>query len=130
MTHPNEEHLRDLYATFARGDLGGFLASCTDDVSFTVRGNTPGSGTFARGEFPDWIVGVLGQTGGSFREDVLDVFANDDHALMLLHHEFERDGAHREYGAAHILELHDGLIAKWTEHPGSMREFEEAWGTQ
>jgi ketosteroid isomerase-like protein len=127
--HHNEERLRDLYATFARGDLEGFLAGCTDDVTFTVPGNTPGSGEFDRGSFADWITGVLGQTAGTFKEDVLDVFANDDHALMLLHHEFDREGTHREYRTAHILELRDGLISTWTEHPGSMREFEDAWGT-
>jgi ketosteroid isomerase-like protein len=128
--HPNEERLRDLYAIFARGDIEGFLAGCTDDVTFTVPGNTPGSGSFTKDEFPDWIGGVIGQTGGSFKEDVLDVFANDDHGLLLLRHEFDRDGVHREYRTAHICELSDGLIAKWTEHPGSMREFEEAWGTR
>lgn len=128
--HPIEERLRELYATFANGDLDGFLAGCTAEVTFTVPGNTPGSGTFDRDAFPDWIVGVLGQTGGTFREYVLDVFANDEHGLMLLHHEFDRGGVHREYGTAHILELRDGQISKWTEHPGSMREFEAAWGTR
>ncbi|MEA2471047.1 MAG: hypothetical protein QOE38_2046, partial [Thermoleophilaceae bacterium] len=63
-------------------DLEGFLAGCSDDVTF-----------------------------GTFKEDVLDVFANDDHALMLLHHEFDREGTHREYRTAHILELRDGLIS-------------------
>jgi hypothetical protein len=29
MAHPNEERLRDLYATFAKGDLQGFLDGCT-----------------------------------------------------------------------------------------------------
>lgn len=46
---------------------------------------------------------------------MLDVFANDDHALMLLHHAFDRDGEHREYGTAHIPELRDGSISKGTE---------------
>jgi len=122
--------LHNLYARFAQGDLAAFLAGCTDDVTFTVPGNTPGSGTFTKAEFPDWITGVLGQTDGTFREDVLDVFANDDHALLLLHHEFDRDGAHREYETAHVCELRDGRISSWREHPGSMREFEAAWGTK
>jgi ketosteroid isomerase-like protein len=130
MSHPNEERLRDLYATFAKGDLPGFLAGCSDDVTFTVPGNTPGSGKFTKDQFPDWIVGVLGQTGGTFQEHVLDVFANDEHGVLLLHHEFDRDAKHREYRTAHIIELRDGLIAAWTEHPGSMNEFEEAWGSR
>ena len=130
MGHPNEQRLRDLYAIFAKSDLDGFLAGCTDDVTFTVPGNTPGSGVFTKGEFPEWIVGVLGQTEGTFQEHVLDVFANDEHGLLLLHHEFDRGGQHREYRTAHICELRDGKIASWTEFPGSLAEFEEAWGTR
>jgi uncharacterized protein len=129
MSHPNEDFLRRLYALFAQGDLGGFLDGCTDDVTFTVPGNTPGSGTFTKDSFVAWITGVLGQTGGTFREDVLDVFANDDHGILLLHHEFDRDGQRRTYATAHVCELRDGLISTWEERPGSLREFEQAWGT-
>jgi len=130
MPHASETRLRELYATFAKGDLQGFLDGCTDDVTFTVPGNTPVSGEFDRASFIEWISGVIGQTGGTFREHVLDVFANDDHGVLLLHHEFDRDGVHREYRTAHICKLRDGRIAGWTEHPGSLREFEEAWGTR
>jgi ketosteroid isomerase-like protein len=128
--HPNEVRLRELYATFAKGDLQGFLDGCTEDVTFTVPGNTPGSGVFDKQTFIDWITGVLGQTAGTFREDVLDVFANDEHGILLLHHEFDRDGQHREYETAHACELSNGLISAWEERPGSLREFEEAWGTK
>lgn len=130
MGHPNEQRLRDLYAIFAKGDLQGFLDGCADEVTFTVPGNTPGSGVFSKADFGQWISGVLGQTGGTFQEHVLDVFANDDHGILLLHHEFDRDGKHREYRTAHICDLKDGKIATWTEFPGSLREFEDAWGTR
>jgi len=128
MAHPNEDRLRDLYATFANGDLDGFLAGCTDDVTFTVPGSTPGSGVFTKPTFVEWITTVIGATGGTFQEHVLDVFANDEHGLLLLHHEFDREGQHREYRTAHIVELRDGAISRWEEHPGSLREFEDAWG--
>jgi ketosteroid isomerase-like protein len=128
MPHPNEDQLRNLYAVFAKGDLQGFLDGCSDDVTFTVPGNTPASGVFSRSEFIDWISGVIGQTQGTFQEEVLDVFANDDHGVLLLHHEFDREGIHREYRTAHICTLRNGQISSWTEHPGSMHEFGEAWG--
>lgn len=128
MTHPNEDRLRDLYATFAQRDLAGFLAGCNDDVTFTVPGQTPGSGVFTKATFVDWIAGMIGSTGGTFQEHILDLFANDDHGVLLLHHEFDRDAQHREYRTAHIVELREGRIASWTEHPGSLREFEDAWG--
>ena len=120
MSHPNEDRLRDLYATFAKGDLPGFLAGCTDDVTFTVPGRTPGSGTFSKADFVEWISGVIGETGGTFQEHVLDVFANDEHGVLLLHHEFDRDGRHREYLTAHAVELRDGRISAWEERPGSL----------
>jgi ketosteroid isomerase-like protein len=63
MAHPNEDGLRELYGVFAKGDLQGFLDGCRDDVTFKVPGNTPGSGTFTKESFSEWIAGVLGQTG-------------------------------------------------------------------
>lgn len=128
MSHPSEVRLRDLYARFAAGDLDGFLDGCTDDVQFAVPGYASVSGTYTRAEFPGWIGQVMERCGGTFREDVLDVFANEEHGVLLLFHSFERDGQRREYQTAHLVELRDGRIARWTEHPGSMREFEEAWG--
>ena len=128
MSHPTEDRLRRLYAIFAEGDLAGFLAGCTDDVTFTVPGDTAGSGVFTKDSFVEWITGVIGMTGGTFREDVLDVLANDEHGVLLLHHAFDRDGRHRAFETAHVCQLRDGLISAWEERPGSLREFEEAWG--
>ena len=129
MSHPNEDRLRALYATFAKGDLPGFLAGCTDDVTFHVPGNTSQSGTFTKASFVDWITSVMGATGGTFREDVLDVFANNEHGVLLLHHEFDRANGHRAYETTHVVEFRDGQISAWREHPGSLSEFEAAWGT-
>jgi ketosteroid isomerase-like protein len=130
MPHPNETQLRDLYATFAKGDVAGFLAGCTDDATFTVPGNTPFSGVVTKPGFEPWIIGVMTRAEGTFQEHVLDVFANDDHGVLLLLHEFDRAGTHREYRTAHIIEFRDGMISRWEEHPGSLREFEDAWGTE
>jgi ketosteroid isomerase-like protein len=126
MPHPNEGRLRELYARFAVGDLPGFLDGCTDDVTFTVPGVSLASGVFTKATFIPWISRVIGATGGTFREDILDVIANDDHGVLLLHHGFELRG-HHEYRTAHICELRGGKIARWTEHPGSLAEFEAAW---
>jgi steroid delta-isomerase-like uncharacterized protein len=130
MAHPNEERLRVLYAAFARGDLQGFLAGCSDDVSFTVPGDTPASGVYTKETFVGWITGVLAMTAGTFEEHVLDVFANDEHGVLQLRHEFDRDGVRRVYLTSHACELRDGLIARWEERPGSLVEFEAAWGTR
>lgn len=129
MSHPNEDRLRELYAAFARGDMDGFLAGCTDDVTFTVPGGAAVSGAFTKATFGQLVAPVMELSGGTFQEDVLDCFANDEHGVLLLLHRFDRDGRHQEYRTAHIVQLRDGKIASWQEHPGSPQEFEEAWGT-
>lgn len=128
MSHPNEERLRDLYATFAKGDLEGFLAGCTDDVTFHVPGDTPASGTFTKADFAVWIGGVMSTAEGTFQEHVLDVFANDEHGVLQLRHELDRAGSHRVYLTSHAVELDNGRISRWEERPGSLAEFEQAWG--
>jgi len=57
------------------------------------------------------------------------VLANDERGVLLLHHEFDRAGSHREYLTAHVCELRDGRISRWEERPGSLAEFAAAWGT-
>src|SRR3954466_3619218 len=103
MSHPNEEVLRDLYAVFAKGDIQGFLEGCTDDVSFTVPGQTVVSGEYTKGTFLDLIGPVMEVSGGSFQEEVVDVFANDEHGVLLLRHSFTRAGEPREYLTSHII---------------------------
>ena len=128
MTHPNEARLRDLYDRFAKGDLAAVLSACTDDVYFAVPGYAAVSGTYARDEFIPWIEATTARTDGTFGEEVLDVVANDEHGVVLLVTHFDRAGQHYEYQTAHLVEYRDGKVARWTEHPGSMREFEAAWG--
>jgi ketosteroid isomerase-like protein len=128
MGHPNEDRLRELYAAFARGDLQAFLDGCTDDVLFAVPGYATVSGSSTRTEFAGWIQEAIGRTGGTFREDIIEVVANDEHGVLLLVHTFDRNGEHHEYQTAHLVDFRGSKIARWTEHPGSMREFEAAWG--
>ena len=128
MQHPNESMLQELYARFGQGDMPGFLAGCADRVTFSVPGEAAVSGEFTKATFMDLIGRVMERSGGTFREDVLGVFANDQHGVLLLHHQFERDGKCRAYRTARIVEFVDGKIAAWREHPGSEPEFADAWG--
>ena len=127
MGHANEQVLRDLYAVFAKGDLPGFLEGCTNDVTFDVPGTTPVSGSFTKATFPNMIEPVMRLSGGTFQEEIIDVFANDDHGVVLLRHWFDRDGQPREYRTSHIVSMREGRIASWQEYPGSEREFAAAW---
>ena len=128
MSHSNEDVLRDLYAIFAKGDLAGFLDGCTDDVTFTVPGRASVSGAYTKSTFMDLINIVMGRSGGTFQEDLIDVFANDEHGALVLTHRFDRDGKARTYQTTHVVTFDGDKIATWEELPGSLTEFEAAWG--
>ncbi|MBV9323606.1 MAG: nuclear transport factor 2 family protein [Chloroflexi bacterium] len=132
MGHPNEHRLRDLYALFARGDMPGFLAGCTDDVVFTVPGPNQitrgqASAVFTKENFGDLVTPVMQISGGSFSEEVIDVCANDEHGVLLLVHRLQREGKPVEYRTAHVVQLTDGKIAAWQEWPGDLSGFGAAW---
>ena len=80
------------------------------------------------GEFIRWIESVIARTGGTFKEDVVEVFANDEHGVLLLVHTFDREGTRHEYRTAHLVEFRGDKVSRWIEHHGSTREFEAAWG--
>ena len=129
MAHPNEEMLRAAYAAFARGDLDGYLDYCTADITFHVPGRSPVAGTFTRGQFHDpFIRTVMERSGGTFRETLIDVLAGDDHGVVLLLHELEREGQPQRYSTAHVYRIREGKLASFEEYPQDLYAFDEAWG--
>ena len=98
---------------FGRSDVDGYLRPGTEDFSFDIPG---------RGAIAGWWLGKKGLyelagkamevTGGSFREEVEDVLANDHHAIVLVRDQFTRDGQSREYRTAHVYDVRDGKLAK------------------
>jgi hypothetical protein len=70
---------------------------------------------------------VMAITGGSFREEVEDVLANDNHAVVLARHQFTRDSNFKEYWTAHGYEIREGKLAVCFEQPRDPASFEDAW---
>jgi ketosteroid isomerase-like protein len=128
MAHPHEDLLRRAYADFARGDLDGYLRACTKSITFRVPGRSRLGGTYTRERFgPDLIGMVMEATGGTFRETVLDVIANDTRGVVLAHHEFERNGRTHGYNTAHFYRIDNGRLASFEEYPEDLYAFDAAW---
>ena len=129
MAHPLESIIRDAYAAFNRGDLDGYLAACTPDVSFHVPGRSAAAGSYHAKEGLAKLAGVVIEIAGdTFQEDVEDVLANDVHAVVLARHRFTRDGLRKDYRTAHVYEVRDGKLARCYEQPRDMEAFDDAWG--
>jgi uncharacterized protein len=129
MAHPLEAVIREAYAAFGRGDVDGYLRACTEDFSFNIPGRGAIAGTWC-GKEGMWELArqAMEVTGGSFREEVDDVLANDHHAVVLARHQFTRDGQSKEYATAHVYEIHNGHLAQCWEQPQDLSAFDDAWG--
>ena len=128
MAHPNEELLRNAYATFAGGDMEGYLKDCTEDFTFHVPGCNQVSGSYrGKDEFRRLIGIVMKVTEGAFQEEVHDVLANDKHGVVLALHRFKRDGEPKEYRTAHVYHIRGGKLAECWEQPQDQQIFDDAW---
>jgi ketosteroid isomerase-like protein len=127
MPHPNEALVRKIYETFGRGDLPGVLAMCDETITFTVAGSVPFAGTYNKQTFPNLVGQIMGISAGTFGEALVDVVANDEHAVAILDHWLDRDGKRIEYRTDHIWGIKDGRFTSWLERPGSQAEFDKLW---
>jgi uncharacterized protein len=118
MAHPNEELVREGVAAFQRGDLealrDGYLAA-------DVRWHVPGRGPLAGA---DQVIGlfvrVFEVTGGTYRIELHDVLANDEHAVALLTTRGERDGRQFTDNAVIVQHIKDSRAAEVWHHASDL----------
>lgn len=130
MSHPLETVIRDAYAAFGRGDVDGYLAACTADFTFNVAGHGGICGIWTgQTGLHDLAAKAMAISGGTFREEVEDVLANERHAVVLARHWFLRDGSSKNYRTAHVYDVEGGKLARCFEQPRDPATFHDAWGS-
>jgi uncharacterized protein len=84
MAHPNEDLVRRAFDAFAKGDVDTLRELFEQDAVWHAPGRNPLAGDH-RGV--DAILGYFARTmevtGGTFRAELHDVVANDEHAVAL-----------------------------------------------
>ncbi len=112
--HPNVELTRRGYEAFAKADLAALSGLIAGDVTWHVAGAGPLSGTY-HGQ--DEVFGFFGrlaeETGGTFRLDVHDVLANDEHAVALCTLSASRSGKSIEVPVANVSHVRDGKVTEF-----------------
>ena len=116
------------YEAYERGDVAGMVATWAEGITFHAPGSSDLAGTF-RGQ--DEVLGFLQRLGersdGTFRLEVHDMLASDQHLVVLCRHSAQRDGRAIDMPAAHVW--HTDLDGKFTEvwvlveDQGQMDEF-------
>jgi ketosteroid isomerase-like protein len=119
MAHPNEDLVRQGFEAFSKGDMEGVAALFTDDVVW----HTPGRGPLAgdhRGK--GQVMSMLGKqaelTGGTFRAELHDILANDEHGVLLATVGAERAGKTWEDNGVVVFHIHNGKVSEAWLHPG------------
>jgi ketosteroid isomerase-like protein len=112
--HPNVELTRRGYEAFATGDLATLTELIADDVTWNVQGAGPLSGTYhGRDEVFGFFGRLAQETGGTFRLDVHDVLANDEHAVALCTLSASRGSKSLEMPVANVSHVRGGKITEF-----------------
>jgi uncharacterized protein len=129
MAHPNEILVREGYAAFQTGDLDALQRQWTDDIRWHTPGRGPLSGDYEGAQQVLQLFAELFQlSGGTFRFDLHDVLANDEHVVGLLTIHAERAGKPPlNDNMTQIFHIRDGKISEvWTQQT-DLQASEEFW---
>jgi ketosteroid isomerase-like protein len=128
MAHPNEENLRKGYEAFGRGDIDTVMTLLTDDIQWHVPGRNPLSRDYSgKEEVGGFFAKMMELTDGTFRVEVHDVLANDEHGVGLLRLSAQRDGKTLQVNDVHVWHVRDGKFSEFWAQPSDQYGFDEFW---
>ena len=124
--HPNATLFRKGYEAFNRGDMDYIRETFDPNVVWHVAGRDKFAGD-KRGidATLEFFGQLLQESGGTFKLDVHDVVANDEHAVAIVSSHIEKDGKAADSKAAHVVHVRDGKITEswfFAEDPYSFDE--------
>ena len=102
------------YEAFGKGDIPAVLGIFSDDVSWHIPGRSPLAGDY---HGPDEVLGFFQKlqerSEGSFRLELHDVLASDDHVVVLAHEIAHRGDNSLNTLATHVWHVRDGRATEF-----------------
>jgi hypothetical protein len=127
--HPNATLLRNGYAAFARGDVATLTDLFAQDVVWHLAGNNQLSGEH-KGR--DSVFAAFAKTaslsGGTFKIELHDVVANDEHVVALTRATGSREGRTLEVSDADVYHVKDGKVTEMWSLTGDPASTDAFWG--
>jgi ketosteroid isomerase-like protein len=120
--HSNADVFKQLYIAFTNGDMDRLAELIAPDVVWHVPGNNLISGTYtSRDAIFECFGKMFEMSNGSYRPQLHDILANDEHTVALLHAVGRHGDKTLDQDYAFICHIRDGQIAElweaWTEGP-------------
>lgn len=111
--HPNVELLRRGYAAFGAGDMQTVGEVLADDVVGHAPGNNPLSGDYkGKAQVFDYFAKFMQLHEGTYRFEIHDLFANDEHGVLLVEEEWQKPKRFKNR-SVHIWHLRDGRATEF-----------------
>jgi uncharacterized protein len=127
MAHPNEELLRRGYEAFGTGDLATVMSIFDEDIVWHSPGHGPLAGEFkGHQQVTEFFGRIFDLSGGTFRNEIHDILANDEHAVVLVRTTAQRDGKSFDAQGCHVWHLSNGKATEFwnlTVDPYAADEF-------
>jgi ketosteroid isomerase-like protein len=114
VAHPNEARFREGYELFGKGDLETLRRDFfTEDTVWHTAGNNALTGdAVGIDAVMENFMKTFQLSGGSFKTEIHDVLANDDHGVVIGNASAERDGKMYEWKYTHVVHFKDGKVSE------------------
>ena len=129
MTHPNEELVRRAFDAFANGDVDTVRGLMDDDSVWHAPGRNRLAGDHRGVEaILGYFARTMELTGGTFRSELHDVVANDEHVVSLFVGRGQREGKSLEARNVLVSHVRNGKLAETWLYPGDQYAADEFFG--
>jgi ketosteroid isomerase-like protein len=126
--HPNLAIAHAGYEAFAAGDLTAVSDLLSDDIVWHSGGTNVLTGDYKGKEA---VLGffelLMRESDGSFRNDIHDMLANDEHGVALVTNSATRGGKSFEGRVVHIFHMSDGKMTEFWAIPEDQSGYDEFW---
>ena len=125
--HPNLATFRSIYTAFTTGDMDTLATFFDEDVVWHSPGEHPLAGIYeGRPATLASFAAEFERSSGTYSVEVLDVLANDEHIIALLHATADRDGKRLDQSYVIVFQMRGGMVHAawevWKDQP-SVDEF-------
>ena len=126
--HPNLERARAGYAAFAAGDMATINDLLADDTVWHSGGDNVLTGDYEGKEAVlGYMARLMQETGGTFRNEIHDMLANDEHGVALVNATGERNGKMLDTPIIQVFHMRDGKMTEFCSVGTDQAVLDDFW---
>lgn len=126
--HPNAVVVRRGYEAFATYDLEAIRDLFSEDVVFHIGGRSPLAGSYSgKDSVLGFLADLTSRSGGTYKADVHDVLASDEHVVVLTKETAQREGRSLNDNLVAVYHMREGRVSEGWFHPGDTYADDEFW---